>query len=60
MEEIKGSNRFTMLALLSLTALILPDLVGFKNTIALKLSSKVLLSVYVIISFERVHRPADL
>ena len=49
-----------MLALLSLTALILQDLVGFKNTIALKLSSKVLLSVYVIISFERVHRTADL
>jgi hypothetical protein len=37
-----------MLDLLSLAVLIVPDLVGFKTTtIALKLSSIVLLSVYV-------------
>ena len=45
--------------LLSLAVLIVPDLVGFKTTIALKLSSIVLLSVYIVLSFEMVHRTAD-
>jgi hypothetical protein len=48
-----------MLDLLSLAVLIVPDLVGFKTTIALKLSSIVLLSVYVVLSFEIVDRTAD-
>jgi len=48
-----------MFDLLSLAVLIVPDLVGFKTTIALKLSSIVLLSVYVVLSFEIVHRTAD-
>jgi Na+/H+ antiporter NhaD/arsenite permease-like protein len=49
---------FTVIALLSLAVLIVPDLVGFKTTIALKLSSIVLLSVYVVLSFEILHRTA--
>jgi hypothetical protein len=48
-----------MLDLLSLAVLIVPDLAGFKTTIALKLSSIVLLSVYVVLSFEIVRRTAD-
>lgn len=48
-----------MLDLLSLAVLIVLDLIGFKTTIALKLSSIVLLSVYVVLSFEMVHRTAD-
>jgi Na+/H+ antiporter NhaD/arsenite permease-like protein len=49
---------FTVIVLLSLAALIVPDLVGFETTIALKLSSIVLLSVYVVLAFEIVHRTA--
>ena len=48
-----------MLDLLSLAVLIVLDLIGFKTTISLKLSSIVLLSVYVVLSFEMVHRTAD-
>lgn len=48
-----------MLDLLSLAVLVVLDLIGFKTTIALKLSSIVLLSVYVVLSFEMVHRTAD-
>jgi hypothetical protein len=48
-----------VLDLLSLAVLIVLDLIGFKTTIALKLSSIVLLSVYVVLSFEMVHRTAD-
>ena len=48
-----------MLDLLSLAVLIVLDLIGFKTTIALRLSSIVLLSVYVVLSFEMVHRTAD-
>ena len=48
-----------MLDLLSLAVLIVLDLIGFKTTIALKMSSIVLLSVYVVLSFEMVHRTAD-
>jgi hypothetical protein len=50
---------FTIIALLSSAVLIVPDLVGFKTTIALKLSSIVLLSVYVVLSFEILHRTAS-
>jgi hypothetical protein len=49
---------FTIIASFSLVVLTVPDLVGFKNTIALKLSSIVLLSVYVVLSFEMLHRTA--
>jgi Na+/H+ antiporter NhaD/arsenite permease-like protein len=59
---IRGNKKtvigFTVIALLSLAVLVVPDLVGFKTTIALKLSSIVLLSVYVVLSFEMVHRTA--
>jgi hypothetical protein len=48
-----------VLDLLSLAVLVVLDLIGFKTTIALKLSSIVLLSVYVVLSFEMVHRTAD-
>lgn len=49
---------FAIIALLSLAVIIVPDLVGFNTTIALKLSSIVLLSVYVVLSFEMLHRTA--
>jgi hypothetical protein len=48
-----------VLDFLSLAVLIVLDLISFKTTIALKLSSIVLLSVHVVLSFEMVHRTAD-
>jgi Na+/H+ antiporter NhaD/arsenite permease-like protein len=57
-ENKKTVIGFTVIGLLSLAILTVPDLVGFKTTIALKLSSIVLLSVYIVLSFEMVHRTA--
>jgi Na+/H+ antiporter NhaD/arsenite permease-like protein len=45
-----------ILVILSACVFIIPDIVGFKATLSLKLSSIVLLSVYVILSFEILRR----
>ena len=47
-----------VLAILSILLLVIPDLVGFKITLPLRLTSLGLLGVYVLLSFEIVHRTA--
>jgi Na+/H+ antiporter NhaD/arsenite permease-like protein len=47
-----------VLVALSASILIIPDLAGYKVSLALKLSSITLLSVYVVLSFDMVHRTA--
>lgn len=49
---------FAVLAILSTIVLTVPDVLGLKISPALKLMSLVLLSVYVVLSFEIVHRTA--
>jgi Na+/H+ antiporter NhaD/arsenite permease-like protein len=47
-----------VLAILSILLLVIPDLVGIKITLPLRLTSLGLLAVYVLLSFEIVHRTA--
>lgn len=52
----KTTIGLTLVALLSALVMTLPDAMGLDLPIALKLTSIVLLSVYVVLSFEIVHR----
>ena len=45
-----------VLAIVTVLFLVIPDLVGMEISISLRLTSLVLLSVYVLLSFEIVHR----
>jgi Na+/H+ antiporter NhaD/arsenite permease-like protein len=47
-----------IIAILSAFTLTIPDLAGLKISLALKLSAIILLSVYIVLSFEMVHRTA--
>jgi Na+/H+ antiporter NhaD/arsenite permease-like protein len=49
---------FLIIAVLSVSIFIITDLVGLNISLALKLSAIVLLSVYVVLSFEMAHRTA--
>ena len=47
-----------VLVVLAAVIMLIPDLAGYKASLALKLSAITLLSVYVVLSFEIVHRTA--
>ena len=47
-----------VLVVLAAIIMLIPDLAGYKASLALKLSAITLLSVYVVLSFEIVHRTA--
>lgn len=54
----KVSLGFLILTVLALCILFVPDLIGFQINLPIKLSAMVLASVYVLLSFEIIHRTA--
>src|SRR4030095_4914852 len=56
---IKNKQRVGLfvLAIVTVLFLVIPDLIGMEISISLRLTSLVLLAVYVLLSFEIVHRP---
>ena len=55
---IKNKQRVGLfvLAIVTVRFLVIPDLIGMEISISLRLTSLVLLAVYVLLSFEIVHR----